>query len=70
LQNRGVVKLAIYNLLGKEIITLLNEDREPGKYSVSWNGLNSKEIEMGSGVYIYLLEMDSFKQVRKIILLK
>ncbi|MBK8549567.1 MAG: T9SS type A sorting domain-containing protein [Ignavibacteria bacterium] len=59
------VKLVVYNNLGKEVLTLVNEKQNAGSYSVDFNGANYP-----SGVYYYKLEAGSFIEVRKMILLK
>lgn len=59
------VKLVVYDLLGKEVKTLVNEKKTSGKYSVSFNAMN-----LPSGLYIYKLETDNFSQVKKMMLIK
>ncbi|KXK52410.1 MAG: 5'-nucleotidase [Chlorobi bacterium OLB5] len=60
----GVI-LKIYDLLGKEITTLVNEQMQPGSYSVDWDASN-----FPSGVYFYRIEADDFVESRKMVLLK
>jgi hypothetical protein len=59
------VQLIIYNSLGQEIETLVNETQEPGTYEVTFDGSN-----LASGVYFYRLETSDFVQTKKMILLK
>lgn len=59
------VKLVVYDLLGKEIKTLVNENKTAGRYMVSFNGMN-----LPSGLYLYRLETDNFTQVKKMMLVK
>jgi aminopeptidase N len=59
------VKLVVYDLLGKEVKTLVNENKTAGKYTVSFNGMN-----LPSGVYLYRIETDNFKQVKKMMMVK
>ncbi len=59
------VRLIIYDLLGKEITTLVNEPLQPGTYEVTFNGSN-----LPSGVYFYKLGTGNFKETKKPILLK
>lgn len=61
----GNVRLAVYNSLGQEIETLVNEFKEEGYYQVSFDA-----IELPSGVYLYKLEAPGFTQVKKMILNK
>ena len=53
--NSGNVKLAIYDILGREVITLLNSNQNAGSYSVTWLGLNSQGVDVVSGIYFYKL---------------
>jgi len=63
---RGVsVKLAIYDILGKEIAVLVNEFLSPGTYEIEWNA-----SDYPSGVYFYRLVTDGFTQTNKMILVK
>jgi len=59
------VSLKVYNLLGKEVATLVNGMRSPGNYSVKFDG-----SELGSGIYIYKLQTESFTKSMKMMLLK
>jgi hypothetical protein len=59
------VNIVVYDLLGREIATLVNEQLKPGSYEVEWDGSNYP-----SGVYIYRLKTESFSETKKMILLK
>jgi len=59
------VTLKIYNLLGREILTLVNEEELPGNYEVKLDGTN-----LSSGIYFYKLQTEDFTQTKKMILLK
>jgi hypothetical protein len=61
----GQTLLKIYNLLGKEVFRLVDEDLEAGAYKVTFDA-----NALSSGIYYYRLETSSFNQVRKMILLK
>ncbi len=61
----GFVNLKVYDILGKEIATLVNEEKQAGNYSVEFNA-----AELPSGVYFYQLKADSFVETRKMLLLK
>ena len=68
--NRSVVSLKIYSLLGKEILTLVNEVKTRGEYSVKWDAKNSLGNKVPSGIYFYKLAASDFTQTKKMILLK
>ncbi|MFI5253082.1 MAG: YCF48-related protein [Bacteroidota bacterium] len=59
------VSLTIFDLLGREVATLLDERKEPGYYEVKWNASN-----FASGVFFYRLQVDKFVQTRKLVFLK
>lgn len=59
---RGPVELKIYDALGREVETLLNENKAPGNYSAEWRPINK-----ASGVYYYILKSDKNMNVRKMI---
>ncbi len=59
------VKLTIFNLLGQEIKTLVNEFKEAGVHTVNFNA-----SELNSGLYIYKLQAGTFTQTRKMTLVK
>jgi len=61
----GLVTLKVYDILGTEIATLVNENKEAGNYSIDFNA-----AELPSGVYIYQLTTPGFTQARKMILTK
>jgi hypothetical protein len=59
------VKLIVYDLLGNEVATLVNEDKAPGEYEVTFDGSG-----LSSGIYFYRLQAGNYSEVRKLILLK
>lgn len=62
---RSNVKLVVFNQIGEEIRTLLNQEMNSGKYIVNFNGDN-----LPSGIYFYKLEAGNFTQTKKCILIK
>ena len=66
----GRVDLKIFNLLGEEVTTLLQEEFEAGRHSVIWDGLNNAQNTVSSGVYFYSITTESFSAVKKMILLR
>lgn len=61
----GWQTLKIYDILGREIATLVNEYRPAGKYGVNWRAAN-----LPSGVYIYTLQVNGFSASQKMLFLK
>ena len=61
----GFVTLKVYDILGREIITLVNENKTEGYYTVNFNA-----SKLASGVYIYQLRSGNFVSSKKMILTK
>ncbi|MEK9137069.1 MAG: T9SS type A sorting domain-containing protein, partial [Bacteroidota bacterium] len=61
----GLVLLKVYDVLGREAATLVNEVRVPGQYSVTWDASG-----FASGVYFYKLEAGDYVAVRKLVVMK
>lgn len=61
----GLVKLIVYDLLGKEISVLVNETEKSGYHSVEFNARN-----LPSGVYIYTLQVNDFISSKKMTVIK
>ena len=62
---QGLVSLKIYDVLGRQVRTLVNEVKAPGSYSVDFNG-----ADLSSGVYFYRLESNGFTDIKKMMLIK
>ena len=65
LPTAGNVTLKVFDIIGKEVATLVNGYQQTGQYTVTFNASN-----LSSGLYFYRLETGSVKQVRKMVLLK
>ncbi|MCE1189553.1 MAG: T9SS type A sorting domain-containing protein [Ignavibacteria bacterium] len=65
LPQKAHVTLTIYNQLGQQVAKLVNEEREAGYYSVTWNATG-----FSSGVYIYELRTNGFISTKKLVLMK
>ncbi len=61
----GFVSLRVYDLLGREVVTLVNEMKKPGEYSVEWDAR-----AVPSGVYFYQMVAGEFKQTLKLVVIK
>jgi beta-glucanase (GH16 family) len=64
----GFVTLKVYDVLGNEIATLVNEEKAPGSYETEFNASSFKDP--ASGIYFYQLRAGSFVETKKMILLK
>jgi hypothetical protein len=63
------VSLKVYDILGREVATLVSEKRNPGKYDVIFDG-SSASGGLPSGVYFYRLQTEHYTNTKKFILLK
>jgi hypothetical protein len=60
-----VVRLVVYDILGRQVVTLVDEPKAPGRYEMTFNATG-----LASGVYLYRLSAGNFVQTRKMILIK
>jgi hypothetical protein len=65
LAEASFASLKVYNIVGQEITTLVNKRMSPGIYEVSWNANG-----LPSGVYFYRLQVGSYTETKKLVLLK
>jgi hypothetical protein len=65
IKDSRLVTLKVYDILGKEIATLVNEKQSPGVYEVTFDG-----SRLTSGIYFYKLVSGSYSEVRKMVLIK
>ncbi len=71
LNESSQVKLSIHNSLGQHVITLVDEKKTAGHHSATWNGRDSNDKPMASGIFIYRLETNNNTvQTKKFILTK
>ena len=63
--SRQFVTLKIYDILGDELATLINEEKQPGTYEVEFNGKESP-----SGIYFYQLKAGNYKETKKMVLVR
>lgn len=65
LPKAGPVKLTVYDMLGREVVTLVNGNLNAGTYNADWNALN-----FAGGVYFYKLDTEGFMETKKMVLVK
>jgi photosystem II stability/assembly factor-like uncharacterized protein len=63
--NSSFVTLKVYDVLGREVAVLINEEKHAGNYEVEFNGKN-----LSSGIYFYKLQAGNYSSVKKMILMK
>jgi len=61
----GFVKLAVYNLLGEELATLVNSFQKANRYEVNFNATG-----LSSGIYVYKIEAANFSATKKLVFMK
>ena len=64
------VEVVVYNLLGEKVATLVDEVQAAGYYTIQWNGRNSRNIAVPTGMYIYTMKAGDFSSVKKMMLVK
>ena len=68
--NTSDVTIKIYDMLGREVTTLINQQTTAGYHVVYWNGKDSRGESVASGIYLYRLTAGSFSETKKMNLLK
>ena len=63
----GTVTLKIYDILGNEVATLVNEEKEPGIYRTEFN---TNDYQLASGIYLYRIQSGKFVETKKMVLMK
>jgi 1,4-alpha-glucan branching enzyme len=64
------VTLKIYDILGREVKTLVNQEQTSGMYVVNWNGSDIYGNKVSTGVYFYRIDAGNFSDVKKMLLIK
>jgi hypothetical protein len=70
LPKESFVTLKVYNVLGQEVSTLVNEKQTAGRYSIQFSTSNKHSLKMASGVYFYRLQTEQYVNTKKFILMK
>ena len=65
IESASQVSLKVYNLLGQEVATLVNQHQEAGRYTLTFNAIN-----LSSGVYFYRLETGSSVSIKRLVLIR
>nr|MBP9211893.1 T9SS type A sorting domain-containing protein [Bacteroidota bacterium] len=64
------VSLKIYDVLGREVRSLVNDQYNAGRYDITWDGKNNNGTQVATGMYIYHLRAGQFSQTKKMMLMK
>ena len=70
LHEDAYVELVIYDIMGREVITLVDEQYTPGYKSIIWDATNQLGMKVSAGMYFYALRANDFTQIKKMILMK
>jgi len=70
LPEQSFVDITIYDMMGRQIRTIVNEEQDPGYKSVFWNAKDDYGRAVSAGLYIFQVQAGDFIQTKKMILLK
>ncbi|MCK4448165.1 MAG: T9SS type A sorting domain-containing protein, partial [Candidatus Marinimicrobia bacterium] len=70
LPKESLVKIIVFDLMGKEVRTLVSQKQNAGYQTVIWNATDNYGRQVSSGYYIYIMQAESFHKTQKMILLK
>ena len=66
----SLVKIEVYDMLGKPIKVLLNKTQSPGYKTINWDATNKFGQNVSSGIYLFSIETENYRHSEKILLLK
>ena len=70
-RDRVSVRIIVYDILGNEVATLVNEEKQPGVYEVEFGNVRtSRDLSLPSGIYFYQLKAENFTSIKKMVLLR
>ncbi|MFH2056442.1 MAG: M4 family metallopeptidase [bacterium] len=70
LPRSAAVKLAVYDILGRKVATLVDEEQRAGTHRIMWDGVDAQQSPVASGVYLYRLQTPESVRTRKMVYLK
>ena len=65
-----LVTLKIFDIIGREVVSLINEIQKPGTKSVIWDATNNYGHSVSAGMYLYTIQIGNFRQTKKMVILK
>ena len=66
----GLVNITIYDMMGRVVKTLVNDQQTAGYRSTQWNATNNAGSPVSAGIYLYMIQAGDFRQTKKMVLLK
>jgi len=66
----ALVNITIYDMMGRQINTLVSSQQTAGYRSVQWNGTNNIGQPVSAGLYLYTIQAGEFVQTKKMVILK
>ena len=66
----ALVNITIYDMMGRQVSTLISSQQTAGYKSVRWNATNDKGAPVSAGLYLYTIQAGEFRQTKKMVLLK
>jgi len=70
LPKKADVVITIHDIIGREIVELVNENQLPGYKTINWNGINANGLPVSTGLYFYSIHAGEFHSMMKMIFLK
>ena len=70
LPENGHVNITIYDMLGRQVKTLVNQRQDAGYRSIIWNDTNDYGKPVSAGIYLYQIQAGEYMQTKKMVLLK
>ena len=70
LPRKGLVNIRVYDLMGRNIRSLVNTVQDAGYRSVQWNATDDLGQPVTAGMYIYTIQTGDFRETKKMLLLK
>jgi flagellar hook assembly protein FlgD len=70
LPEQSMVVMTVYDLMGREVTTLVNQVQKAGYHTIRWNGTDQSGQVVSAGLYIYRITAGDYSVARKMILLK
>ncbi len=70
LPQNGEEELAVFNLAGQKVTTLVQGTRLAGEYAINWGGHDEVGQELATGIYLYRLQTGAQQQTKKLLLLR